>query len=407
MTEPSSRYQVNLLDFLAFLIRWRKFLLTSVLLVSVVVGVISYLVTPRFASVAVIRSQESGGRGGIGSLIASKLGNLGGLAGFVAGGGETSGEVLISVLKSRWMSDRAIEAFDLRHVYKMEKASPEELVKAFLSRTDYDLDEKSTNVIVQVEDEDPKRAKAMAEYIIEELDKRNQELKNIAAKREREFSGQRLDAEKMRLQQLEDSLATFQLATGVLNIEEQMRATIQAYATLEATRLATQSELEIKSQILGPGNPESAYLRIKLSGIDSSKQALVTSKRSGTSDFLLSLSDVPSDGLTYLRLVRDIETQQLLVAYLLQQHEQAKVEELRNTPTIVRLDPPTEPTKRSWPRRSMMVAVAFAATFVLAVALASMLEMIANANHDPRHRHHESLRRVAEAWRSESKKETT
>ena len=34
---------------------------------------------------------------------------------------------------------------------------------------------------------------------------------------------------------------------------------------------------------------------------------------------MISLQDIPAQGLTYLRITRDLEIQQVLVAYLLQQ----------------------------------------------------------------------------------------
>ncbi len=400
MTDPSTRHQVNLLDFLAFLLRWRRFLLTATLSVSVVVAIISFVLPPRFRSTAIIRPQESSGQGGIGALIASKLGNLGGLASLAPSLGEVPGEVLVAILKSRWMSDRVIEQFKLREVYEMEDSKQEEVVKALLALTDFDLDDISGNVVVRVDDKDPKRAKLMTDFYVDELDVKNQDLRSTAARREREFTGMRLDAEKIRLSQLEDSMSAFQEATGILNLEEQVRASVQAYSTIEASRLAVKSELDIKQQVLGYGHPESNYLRLQLASIDSSKQVLLRSHKGGSADFLIALDDVPTEGLTYLRLLRDIETQQLLVAYLLQQFEQSKVDELRNTPTVIRLDPPIEATQRIWPRRGLMVGIAFACTLMFAVAIALFLEMLNRAASEPGHPQHGPLLRVREAWAS-------
>ncbi|MBI5059274.1 hypothetical protein HZB60_05775 [candidate division KSB1 bacterium] len=130
------KYQVNLLDFLAFLLRWRKLILTASFGVALVVAVITFIVPQRYRVIAVVRSQESEEQG-IGSLVASKLGALAGLAGNVAGFGDSYGEVALSILRSRWMSERVIEKFDLQHVYKIESGPIEDVIKALAANTNF------------------------------------------------------------------------------------------------------------------------------------------------------------------------------------------------------------------------------------------------------------------------------
>jgi tyrosine-protein kinase Etk/Wzc len=252
------------------------------------------------------------------------------------------------------------------------------------------------SIEISAEDTDPNRAKDMVDYYIDQLDLRNQSLKSAAARREKDFVGERLGEERARLTSIEDSLYRFQLATGVLNVEEQVKATIQAAAAVEAKRLEAQTELQINTQVLGPSNPTTNLTRIRLGSIDSTLQNLVRKKGNhDASDFLIRLQDTPEQGLTYLRLMRDIEVQQLLVAYLLQQFEQAKVDELRNTPTIMRIDPPVLPTFRIWPRRSVLVGIATFAAMILAAVVCSCFEFYKKVLRDtshPQHPHLQNLR---------------
>ena len=393
-----SRHQVNLLDFFAFLLRWRRFIVVSVLIVVIAVTIIVYLVPVRYQSTAVVRAQESGGQG-IGSLIASKFGTLGGLANLMPSlSGSSPVDMYLSILKSRWMSECVINEFDLRSAYKMQGAPVEDVIEELASRTLFDKSELSEELYIQVEDHDPARARNMAQYYVDQLDKREQELKSLAASNEKEFIGHRLEDERARLAALEDSLFKFQLQTGILNIEEQVKATIQASAALEAQRLEIQTELEMSQQLLGIDNPETEFARYKLASIDSSISGLLHSSDSSQTDFLLSIDKVPSQGRTYLRLIRDIEIQQLLVGYLLQQYEQAKIAELRNTPTLLRLDPPALATKKVWPRRGLMVVIGGFGAFVFASALALFLEMMARASRDPHDPQYLSLLNVRNSW---------
>lgn len=394
------RDQVNLLEVLTILVRWRKMILTAAVGVALVVAVISLVVTPRFKSTAVVRIQQSQGGGGIGSLISSKLGGLGALAGLAGSFGESTEEVLMSILRSRWLSDKVIEKFELRKVYKMEKETQEEVVKLLQKRTLFDLEDKSLNIIINVYDQSPQRAKEMADFYVDELDQRNQELRSTTARKEREFIGARLDAERGQLTMLEDSLFRFQTVTGVLDIEEQTKATIQTAAALEAQRLTAKAKLELNRQVLGATQPETEFTRLQVASIDSSIRSLIASGQNGDTDFLVALKDVPAHGLQYLRLKRDIEIQQLLTAYLIQQFEQAKVEELRNTPTLIRVDPPTVASKRSWPKRSLMVIVAFAAACFFAAAVALFLEFFRKASTDSAHPQYQTLVNLRRSWKT-------
>lgn len=392
-----TRHQVNLLDFLAFLLRWRVFLITLIIATSAIVAGISFIVRPKYRSTAIVRGTEESNKS-LAGLLGSKMSSLAGVAGFTAGFGEVPGELLIAILKSRWMSEQAIAEFQLARVYRMEKQPIEDVIKTFLARTQYELDEESQAVIIKVDDEDTGRAKRIADFLVTKLDGRNQELRVVNAKREREFVGQRLDEARIQLAALEDSLMRYQESTGIVLIEEQAKATIGAAAVLEAQRLATISELEMKSMIFGSTNAETGLIRIRLASLDSSI-ARLSQNRGGPingQSLMLDLQDAPHQGMTFLRFKRDIEIQQVLMAILLQQFEQARIDEHRNTPTIVILDPAVEATQRIWPKRGMMVLIAAMGSFIFGVVIALVIEFFRDAG-KPGHVHYSSVQQIQAA----------
>ncbi|HEY3294228.1 MAG TPA: GNVR domain-containing protein [bacterium] len=392
-------HQINLLDFLAFLLRWRKFLLTAVIAVSVIVGIVAFIMKPLYRSTAVVHGTEQSSQG-FGGLIASKLSELSGFAGIGSMFGAPSSEIYVQILRSRWMSERLVEKFDLRSVYKMKDAKLEDVLDAAKAHTRFELDPQSGSVIIYSEDTEPKRSQAMTQFLVDELDKRNQELRASGAQREREFIGQRLNEARATLTSLEDSLSRYQLATGVFNVNEQVKATLEAAAQLEAQRLAVQTELEMSNQVYNSQNPQVAYLRLKMASIDSTIRSLSRGKATDAQgvDVLLHLQDTPNQAMGYLRLTRDIEIQQLLVAFLIQQFEQARIEEQRNTPTFMRVDPPVVGTRKVWPQRAMMVAIGAFAAFFFGILYALANEFFRRAGTDPSHPQHESLLSVKQAW---------
>ncbi|MBU1985580.1 hypothetical protein KJ815_14390, partial [bacterium] len=212
----NTQNDVNLLDLFAFFVKWRKFLFGIIAGATIFAAIISFLLPPKYRSTAVIRSAEASSEG-IGGLLVSKLAALGGIGGLGSSLGEIPGEFLVLILKSRWMTEQLIEEFDLRSVYKMKDQPIEEVIVAANARTRFELDAESQSVAVYAEDRDPARARAMADFLVEQTDRRHQELRSYSARREREFIGQRLEETQAHLTALEDSLVRFQEQTGVLD----------------------------------------------------------------------------------------------------------------------------------------------------------------------------------------------
>jgi uncharacterized protein involved in exopolysaccharide biosynthesis len=61
--------------------------------------------------------------------------------------------------------------------------------------------------------------------------------------------------------------------------------------------------------------------------------------------------------MNYLRLQREVEIQTKIVTFLLPIYEQAKIEEKRETPTILIIDNPKVAERKSKPKRLTMVVV--------------------------------------------------
>ncbi len=399
---PSDK--VNLLDFIVFILRWRRFILVFVGVIVLCTAVVSLIAPARFTATATIfPSQEQ--QLDMSSFISSKLAGLPGVAGFAAQMGALPGEIYLTILRSRSMSEAVIDSFDLRKKWKMETAPIEDVIHTLLGRATFQYDLRDGTVTIQVTSHKPKMCADMANFYVRELDRRNQELKSQKATFDKTFIGGRLEDARQRLEGLEDSLRAFQERTGVLNVDEQVKATIKTAAELEALRLTTELELGQARQMMQPDNPLVEELERKVAGVRTQMRQLVDREQKSAEDkLLLTLKDAPAYGATYLRLLRDITVQELLYQYLVQQYEQARITEVRHTPTMQAIDWATAPTKRSWPKRGIMIVIAGAAAFVFAVAAALIIDGYRKASTQPQHPQHErvlALKRILRRQKEE------
>jgi hypothetical protein len=83
-------------------------------------------------------------------------------------------------------------------------------------------------------------------------------------------------------------------------------------------------------------------------------------------------SDAPEVELSLARLMRDVEIKRAVYGVLSEQYEQARIQEMKDTPTLQVLDWGRVPTARSRPRRKVIVLI----TAVSAFFLSSMLAVI-------------------------------
>jgi len=367
------------------------------LICAVAVGIFSVVAKPLYRSSAVVRGIDNKS-GGLGSLISSKLAGLGNLAGFAPALGEVRGDYYLLLLRSPSMSQKVIEKFDIRSLFKMPDQPIEEVIEAWKGKIYFKYESNTNTVLIQVDHPSPETAKQIVEFYVSELDRRNRELEVTKARQEREFTEHRLEDARATLYALEDSMARFQRETGILNLEEQAKATVQAVAAIQAERVMAQAEYEFKAKLFSGDNPELNLARLKLAGIDSSISSLSAPKPEGAErDFLLRLDAATEDGKTYLRLYRDIEINSLLMALLVQQHETARLEEARNTPTMAIVEPPNIATKRSWPKRSLLTALGAAAGLFVGLLGAGFLSL-REALKSPEHPNHASLAKLSRSW---------
>ena len=90
--------------------------------------------------------------------------------------------------------------------------------------------------------------------------------------------------------------------------------------------------------------------------------------------FAVSFADLPEVAAEFLARYRDLRIQEEAYALLYQQYEYAKIMEARDTPTTTVLDHAVPPEKRSFPKRTRLVALVFLFGLVAGVSFALVME---------------------------------
>lgn len=213
---------------------------------------------------------------------------------------------------------------------------------------------------IGVYDKDPQLAKDMVEFLLEQLDKINIELNILQARNNREFIEQRYYQARKDLTNAEDSLKSFQFIYGV-SPDLQIKASAQSMFSLETQLKTEEVKLDVLKKILSEEQPE---VKTQEATVFSLKNKVNEIKNSTDINEILSLGNSPSIAISYLRLQREVELQTKILTFLLPVYEQAKIEERKETPTIIILDKPYIAEKKSKPKRLTMVIAITCVSFL-------------------------------------------
>ena len=349
--------------YLRLLWEHRRSLVRAVLYGLLVSTLIAFLIPARYDSTARLMPPDSSQSGGLAmaaaALSGGSAGGLGGIAGDMLGLKSTS-DMFVGILLSRTAQDRLIEQFNLNKLYG--KRRMEDVRDELAKHIGISVDRKSQIISLTVIDHDPKRAAAMCEAYVDELNRLVAALSTSSARRERIFLEERLKTVNQDLESAEKDFSQFASKNAAIDVKEQGRAMVEAAATLQGQLIAAESEFEGLKQIYTDNNVRVRSVKAR---IDELKHQL--DKLGGKGESMTEVSGQPSDslypsirklpllGVTYADLYRRTRVQEAVFETLTKEYELAKVQEVKEIPTVKVLDSPNIPERKSFPPRLLII----------------------------------------------------
>jgi capsule polysaccharide export protein KpsE/RkpR len=359
----------------------RKRLIAKAAAVGLVLGILlAFSLSKRFESTTQLMPPDEQSSSGLAMLAAlttnstKTTGGLGPLAGDLLGM-KNSSALFIGILRSNTVENRLIKRFNLKQVYKAKYDRDARNVLA--ASTDITEDRKSGIISITVTDHDPKRAMAIANAYVEELNQLVSELSTSSAHRERVFLEERLTHVKRDLDQASWDFSQFASKNKAVDMKEEARAMLQGAATIEGELIAAESELKGLQAIFTDNNmrvravqARIAELRNQMDKLGGSTSQKSVSGAAWADSTLPTLQNLPLIGLNYADLYRRVEIQETVYEALTREYEFAKVEEAKETPSVKVLDPASTPERKSFPPRGLIM---LAATLLAMCATAAFL----------------------------------
>jgi uncharacterized protein involved in exopolysaccharide biosynthesis len=373
--EPGSR--IGALDTLIFCARHKRLLLGMPGGAALAAAVVSLLLPSMYTGVTKILPPQQNQ-----STSAMMLAQIGSLAGLPSAslGIKNPNELYAGILRSRTVADGLIQRFELQKRY--DEDSLHETRRTLERRTAISHGRDGI-ISIQYEDEDRARAAAVANGYVEELYKLTQTLAVTEAGQRRLFLEKQLQLTRDGLASAEMALKRTQETTGLIKLDEQGRAIIEAVANLRAQIAAKEVQSSAMRSFATERNPDYYRVQQEIVGLKHELSRLERTNQLGKGDIFVPTGKVPEAGLEYLRRLREVKYYETVFELLAKQFELAKIDEARDSSIIQVLDRAIEPERRSRPQRTRIVIVAAVLALLAALVLALLRDTRERLRSDP------------------------
>ena len=342
--------------------RRRWWIVAAGLVAAVAAVAISLSIANRYRAETRVLLPDSGGD--FGGLLESVAPGASALLG-TSSGGYTR---YLAILSSRTMMEAVVDRFDLENDPEIrEEEFPRTAALSRLAeRTDFEVSIDYDYLEIQVLDEDPDRASQMANFYVEELNRRNIALTSQSAGEHRAFLEDRLGEAETAMDSALAEMQAFQERYGVIEIEAQAGALMTSLAEAQAAVAEAEARYRALQAQFGEDNPDVTSARAALE----SSRGQVARLTGGAEAFMpVPIGRLPEVSRRYALLMGEIKTQEEILRVLRPFYEQAVLTEREEASAVQVLDPALPPVKKAEPRRSLIVIGAGAAAGLLAALL--------------------------------------
>lgn len=350
-SDKTESHPMTLVDFIRIFTLNKKYIIIFTIAIGLITAfIVWFVMDPIFLSTSTVKTSSK--QSSITGLISegmpdfSDLGNLG------AGSSGKDMALYENILLSRRALEETIIKFKLNDEWELKYI--EDQLKLFRENVmEIKKDKLAGTMDIGIYDKNPRRAKEINEFLIDQLNKINIELNVQNARNNREFIEKRYLSAKEDLKNAEDSIKTYQDKYG-LAPDLMTKAAAQVAIQLEAEIKSEEVKLELLNKVL---SPEQSEVKTQQSKISALKSQLDNMKNSEDFNDMLTIKGKPGIVLNYLRLTRNIEIQTKIITFLLPLYEQAKIEEKKEMPSVIILDQPNFPQKKAKPKRMIMTLI--------------------------------------------------
>jgi capsule polysaccharide export protein KpsE/RkpR len=345
-----------------------------------VIFIISLFMPQKFVADAAIMPPEAG------STASSNLASLLSAApiSLAASGAEAKTALLfMEIMRSRTLRENVIDSLSLEASIVFRGMSRYEIQKTLEKATSVEIF-KTGKVAVEIQvsthwfpsseevDSARRLSAQIANAFTAELDRMNRSTSTLRARRTRAYLERVIAQTLQATAVLQDSLQQFQQANKVLGLREQLELMASNASAVGAELAKERLILTLMQQEYQPESAPIRQQRQKVATLERQYEMIQHGGIVSNDELSIPAEKLPALSREYMNIMRDLKTNEQVLAYLQSQRMQEVVQEERDVPTVVLLDSAVEPPNRTSPSRFLMMVVS---SFVIVALYLIVLPM--------------------------------
>lgn len=289
--------------------------------------------------------------------------------------------ITVTFANSWELHEKIIEKFGLARDYKFKGEFYADLLKRF--RSDFDLEFNDDEMfVVSFVHTDYKKAAAVVDYFLVQMDSMYNAYKTDQARQMREFVDTRIKEVKVEMDSIKKEFVKFQRKNDFYEPTVQLESALRYLSSLQMEREALMQELAYEKEKKGGVTKRLEDLEQRLRNIDKTINEIKEGKQSDMG--VVALGKTPELSSKYLSLKNDLKIQQSIYMLLREQREQLDIEANNRQTNLIVLQPPWENDKRIFPKRGVMILFTFMISALLGLAVCCSIEFFKNLDPETR-----------------------
>jgi tyrosine-protein kinase Etk/Wzc len=265
----------------------------------------------------------------------------------------------IGLLKSRNISDKIIDQFELKKVYKSR--TRDDVYRTLSNNVSFVDNNNGTISIYCLYKENPRIASDMANMYCEELQRLDLEISRNQARIFREMLENNYSLRFQNYEKLQKRFSQFKVSSGILEIEEQTKIALKSISEMELKKVQLEIQRDYLKSMKSGSNPEIINIENQIE----SYQKKIDEYKNSNHFSNVAFNKIPYQGIEYYKYFLNVEIENKILEFLTIQLEQAKLDETKILSNIVVLDRAIPPEKKFKPKRISYLITAMALTFML------------------------------------------
>jgi capsule polysaccharide export protein KpsE/RkpR len=360
--------------FLYLLFKYKWFVIITVTIATVASAILSLQMDNWYsATVNAVPSKSQGSLfdNMIGGGISSALKEFG-MTKLGGGGGDAYDFIVL--MQSRTVKDSLIDKYDLAKEYDIPDTARSQIYAALDDNLEVTY-EKEGNYTISVLSKDKHKAVDMVNYFIDIVNALAQRVSREDAARNKEYLINRIKQTDSVLVHVGGLLSVYSKKNMLFSPEDQAKSVGTAYSELKSELIIQGTKLDMIKNMYGEND---AYTKMQQNLVNSLSKIVEEAKTRPGFAGNFAMENATEVAIEYMKLQAELETFTKVKSLLLPMLEEAKLQETKNTNSLIIIDKPIPADKKAKPKRSIIVLGFMFGTFILCSIFIVILDSYKN-----------------------------